>query len=238
MATDLIFSLLTLPILWYLYNHYRFIELEQDSIITFCVLFILIDFTEYWFHRLSHEINLLWSAHVVHHQSEFFYLSVGIRTSFFVPLFNIFFYLIFPVLGFSPDMLLLIIFIQGIYQLLIHTELIGRLGFLEYILVTPSAHRVHHGKNDIYIDKNYGKIFIIWDFVFHSYQKEIEEVIYGLNKTIEVKGFIRSMTEPYRTMAKAYRKLEVKKYRRAVIFKKPDRAAELYDSVLKKATDN
>lgn len=231
---DFLFTIITLPVLWYLFNHVKLIEINPDSILSFCTLFILIDFVEYWFHRLSHQVNLLWAAHVVHHQSEFFNLSVGLRTSFFVPLFNIFFYLLFPILGFSPNMILMIIFIQGIYQLLIHTELIGKLGILEYILVTPSAHRVHHGSNAIYIDKNYGKFLICWDMLFHTYQKEIEEVVYGLTKPMENKCIVASIISPYNKLIKTYQKMGARKYRIAVLFKKPDIVEEIYNSIFKK----
>jgi len=227
---DFLFTIITLPVLWYLFNHTKLIEINPDSILSFCILFILIDFIEYWFHWLSHQVNLLWAAHVVHHQSDFFNLSVGLRTSFFIPLFNIFFYLILPILGFNPDMIILIIFIQGIYQLLIHTELIGKLGILEYILVTPSAHRVHHGSNAQYIDKNYGKCFIIWDILFHTFETEQETVKYGLTNRTEHNTILGNITKPYGKLIINLRSIKSRKYRRTILFNKPDRAEDLYNN--------
>jgi sterol desaturase/sphingolipid hydroxylase (fatty acid hydroxylase superfamily) len=182
--------------------------------------------TEYWFHRLSHEVNLLWTAHVVHHQSRFFNLSVGLRTSLFVPIFNVFFYFIFPVLGFDPADVLLIAFIQGMYQLLIHTKLIGKLGWLEYVFVTPSAHRVHHGSNAEYLDKNYGKVFIVWDRLWKTFEEETVTVTYGLKIPQPQENPWQTVMNPMRTLLRVVRETKDKKLRRALLFREPDWAWE------------
>lgn len=218
---DMLFSMATLPLLLWLYDHAAFIRFDSRTPGAFLLLFLLLDFAEYWFHRLSHEVNLLWSAHVVHHQSSFFNLSVGLRTSFFVPLFNIFFYAVFPLLGFDPAEVLLVIFMQGMFQLLVHTELVGKLGWLEYVFVTPSAHRVHHGKNEIYIDKNYGKFFIVWDRLFGTYQEETERVQYGITTPLERNGPLYSILEPYRKLIADAWGAEDKQQRRIVLFSRP-----------------
>ncbi len=218
---DFAFSMATFPLWMYLYEHCSIFSINSSKLSMFLLLFLLVDFSEYWFHRLSHEINLLWAAHVVHHQSEHFNLSVGLRTSFFIPLFNIFIYVLFPLAGFDPADLLLIIFIQGICQLLIHTRLIGKLGFLEYIIVTPSSHRVHHGKNEIYIDKNYGKFFIVWDRLFGTYQEETEEVEFGITAPLEKDGPLYSLIEPYRKLVKLFKEAEEKEQRNSVLFGRP-----------------
>jgi len=221
-TVDFLFSLVTVPILWYIYHHWQFITISDPSAWTFLLLFILIDLAEYWFHRLCHEINVLWLAHVIHHQGRFFNLSVGFRTSFFIPVFNIVLYIIFPVIGFIPTDILIIIFIQGFYQLLIHTEVISRLGPLEYIIVTPSSHRVHHGLNEKYIDKNYGKFFIIWDVIFGTYQKETEEVIYGVKEETKRAGAIGIVVKPFRDLILLFKSTESHKEKWKLLFKKPE----------------
>lgn len=217
---DIAFSFLTYPLLVFLFVHVRVFDFPQSGIPAFFILFLLVDLCEYWFHRLSHEINLLWKAHMVHHQSNFFNLTVGLRTSFFVPLFNIFFYAVFPVIGFDPHHVLIILLMQGLYQLIIHTELVGKLGLLEYVFVTPSAHRVHHGCNEIYLDKNYGKVLIIWDKFFGTYRPETEKVIYGLTKPMEKEGVFYSIVQPFSDLASSFFTEKGRK-RILVLFRKP-----------------
>lgn len=196
MSFDYGFALLSMPLLHKIYVP-NSIVLSLNKGMYFLILFICLDFIEYWFHRLSHKIPLMWSAHKVHHQSEHFNLSAGLRTSFLIPLFNLGFYCALPLLGFRPTDIVILIFFQGFYQLLIHTKLIGKLGYLDKILITPSVHRVHHGKNEIYLDKNFGKVLAIWDRIFNTYETEKIEVIYGAKETKFEKGVIRSQIIPF-----------------------------------------
>lgn len=189
------FSLLSYPLLLWLYENCKII-LWQEDVIYFVALFPLLDFIEYWFHRFSHVVPLMWTAHKVHHQSKFFNLSVGLRTSVLIPFFNIGFYCIIPILGFHPAHLLTFIFIQGGYQLFVHTETIKRLGLFDRILVTPSVHRVHHGTNKKYIDKNFGKVLVIWDQLFGTYIAEDEKVIYGATESDDEAGIINCQVKP------------------------------------------
>lgn len=151
---------------------------------TLIILFVATDFAYYWAHRMSHEINLFWSGHVVHHQSEDYNLSVALRQSSFQVVWTFAFYLPLAVIGFNTIDFALMAALTTLYQFWIHTELIGKLGFLEYILVTPSHHRVHHGRNPKYIDKNHGGAFIWWDMLFGTYQKEEERPTYGVTKPV------------------------------------------------------
>ncbi|MCB0496300.1 MAG: sterol desaturase family protein [Cyclobacteriaceae bacterium] len=151
---------------------------------TLIILFVATDFAYYWAHRMSHEINLFWSGHVVHHQSEDYNLSVALRQSSFQVIWTFAFYLPLAVIGFNTIDFALMAALTTLYQFWIHTELIGKLGFLEYILVTPSHHRVHHGRNPKYIDKNHGGAFIWWDMLFGTYQKEEERPTYGVTKPV------------------------------------------------------
>lgn len=188
------FSLLSFPLLMWIYGHSLF-NMEKTTTY-FISLFVLLDFTEYWFHRLSHRIPLMWTAHKVHHQSTVFNLSVGLRTSVLIPFFNIGFYAAMPLMGFDPSDLLLFIFIQGGYQLFIHTELVKTLGLLDLVFVTPSVHRVHHGTNKKYLDKNFGKVLAIWDHLFDTYEKETSPVVYGASDPLGEHGLIRCQWMP------------------------------------------
>ncbi len=144
------------------------------------VLFLGVDFFYYWFHRLSHEVNFLWAAHIVHHQSEDYNLSVALRQSWFQGWFSWVFYLPLAVVGFEPKTTFLIISFNTLYQFWIHTTTIKRMGPLEWIFNTPSHHRVHHGSNPKYIDRNHAGSLIIWDRLFGTFKKEEEEPVYGI----------------------------------------------------------
>lgn len=182
-AMDQVCSLIYFTALYfaleYVYSHFRFFSLD-DHWYHWITAYIVIDFLSYWYHRISHRVNILWAGHVTHHSSEQFNFSNGFRTSFFQGINRIIFWCILPLFGFSPLMLVVILKVSGLYDFLLHTKYIPKLGFLEKILITPSQHRVHHGRNDIYIDKNYGSTFVIWDKIFGTFQEETEPVEYGI----------------------------------------------------------
>ncbi|MDG2306429.1 MAG: sterol desaturase family protein [Candidatus Binatia bacterium] len=142
------------------------------------------DFCYYWFHRMHHEVRMLWAGHVNHHSSTRYNLSTALRQCWTTPFTGPIFWVPLALIGFDP---LAIVFAQSvslIYQFWIHTELIGGLGPLESFLNTPSHHRVHHGRNVRYLDRNYGGILIVWDRLFDSFEPESEPVDYGLTKNI------------------------------------------------------
>lgn len=163
----------------YIYEHWRLFDLPQ-TIWVWILLFIGVDFFYYWFHRMSHQVNALWAAHIVHHQSEEYNLTVALRQSWFQGWFSWVFYLPLAFLGFEPLMFLTLSAFNTLYQFWIHTRLIKNMGPLEYILNTPSHHRVHHGSNPKYIDKNHAGTLIIWDRLFGTFQREEEAVYYGI----------------------------------------------------------
>lgn len=163
-----------------IYDRVRITTLPTDTVWSWALLFIGVDFFYYWFHRTSHQVNLLWGAHVVHHQSEEYNLAVALRQAAFQPAFSWVFYLPLAVLGFPPLMFGAMLSINVLYQFWIHTRLIGRMGPLEWVLNTPSHHRVHHGRNPKYLDRNHGGTLIIWDMLFGTYQREEEEPVYGV----------------------------------------------------------
>ncbi len=165
----------------YLYDHS--IWKIENNVITFILLFIGVDFFYYWFHRLAHEISFLWGSHVVHHQSEEYNLTVALRQAWLQGAFSWVFYLPLAVVGFSPGVFLTIASLQTLYQFWIHTKLIGKMNpVFEYVFNTPSHHRVHHGVNPKYIDRNHGGTLIIFDRWFGTFQEEEEEVVYGITK--------------------------------------------------------
>lgn len=168
----------------YIYEHWR-LNTFPNTVWTWLVLFIGVDFFYYWFHRKSHQINALWAAHIVHHQSEEYNLTVALRQSWFQSGFAWFFYLPLAFAGFEPIMFLTVSAFNTIYQFWIHTRTIGKLGPLEWFLNTPSHHRVHHGSNPKYIDKNHAGTLIIWDRMFGTFQVEEDEVIYGVTKPLD-----------------------------------------------------
>lgn len=163
----------------YIFEHWRWLDLP-DNIWVWIILFIAVDFFYYWFHRMSHQINALWAAHIVHHQSEEYNLTVALRQSWFQGWFSWVFYLPLAIVGFSPLMFLTLSSFNTLYQFWIHTRAIKSMGILEYILNTPAHHRVHHGSNPKYIDKNHAGTLIIWDRMFGTFQQEEEEVYYGI----------------------------------------------------------
>jgi sterol desaturase/sphingolipid hydroxylase (fatty acid hydroxylase superfamily) len=176
-------SLANVPLYAFLYTH-RFFDLGSGPLVWVALLFAE-DFTYYAWHRASHEVRLMWAAHVNHHSSEHFNLSTALRQSWTTPLTIPFFYFWLPLFGFRPEMIVTQISISLLYQYWIHTELIGNLGPFEWIMNTPSHHRVHHGSNVEYLDRNHAGIFIIWDRLFGTFEPENAKVTYGLTKNIE-----------------------------------------------------
>ena len=150
------------------------------------LLFVAEDFTYYWWHRASHEIRFLWAAHENHHSSQYFNYSTALRQSYTTPFTVPLFYWWLPLAGFAPWMVFTQISISLIYQFWIHTELVGRLPrWFEAIFNTPSHHRVHHGANVEYLDRNHGGILIVWDRLFGTFEPERARVRYGLTKNID-----------------------------------------------------
>jgi len=165
--------------------------------LTWIALVFADDFAFYWMHRLSHEVRLLWATHVVHHSSQRYHLATALRQSWSAPIIETPFWLPLAFVGFHPHMILLQMSLNLIYQYWVHTETIGRLGFLEYVMNTPSHHRVHHGSNPQYIDKNYGGIFIFWDRLFGTFEPEVEKVRYGLTKNLTTHNWLKIQIQEF-----------------------------------------
>lgn len=173
----------TVGMLFWLYEH-RVLTLGSAWWV-WAPLFVAEDFTYYWFHRASHEVRFLWAAHENHHSSERYNLSTALRQSWTTPFTELLFYWPLPLLGIHPAMLLTQKAISLLYQFWIHTELVDRLGPMEWLFNTPSHHRVHHGMNVEYLDRNHGGILILWDRLFGTFEPERAAVRYGLTKRLE-----------------------------------------------------
>lgn len=146
---------------------------------------ISVDFTYYWMHRIEHERRILWAVHSVHHSSQEYNLTTALRLSWLESLYEWIFFAPLLLIGFDAIQILSSLFIVVLYQTWIHTEKVGRLGWIDGIFNTPSVHRIHHANNKIYIDKNYGGILILWNRLFGTYQTETEKAVYGLNKQLD-----------------------------------------------------
>jgi len=172
------------PYTW-LYENHRAWSLDSGSAWTWVLAFVLGDALYYAYHRFSHRVNFAWATHAVHHQSEVFNLSVALRQPWFTQFYSWLFYLPMAILGVSPVVYTTSFAINLLYQFWIHTEVIGKLGWFEWIFNTPSHHRVHHGINPKYVDKNYAGILIVWDRMFGTFIEEEERPQYGTLKPLQ-----------------------------------------------------
>ena len=168
--------------------------------------FIVIDFIYYWYHRCSHRIRFLWAVHMNHHSSEEMNFTVALRQPWFGPLTKVPFFAVMPLIGFDPIITAIAGAVSTLYGLLTHTKWVNKLSFLEYILITPSHHRVHHGSNENYIDKNYGNLLIIWDKIFGTYAEEKEKVIYGIRENVNTFNPIKITFMNWYLMYKDFKK--------------------------------
>ncbi|MEM1263099.1 MAG: sterol desaturase family protein [Pseudomonadota bacterium] len=155
------------------------------NVFTVIAAVIACDFLYYWEHRFAHEIRLLWTQHAVHHSSRYMNIAVGVRFGPFEGVVSALVHLPLVFVGFPAELVFFGIVVVLAYQTWIHTELIGRLGVLDGVFNTPSNHRVHHGCDDKYLDKNYGGILIIWDRLFGTYQAEEETPRFGLKRSFD-----------------------------------------------------
>lgn len=163
---------------------WRWFDWESHGWMYWFTLLVVQDLMFWVLHFADHYCRLFWAVHVTHHSSEEFNLTVGFRSSVFQPLYRFLFFIPICFLGFEPLDILFMYSATQIYGIIIHTTYVGKLGPLEYIFATPSNHRVHHGSNVHYLDKNMGMVFIFWDRLFGTYAPEEEEVRYGLTENI------------------------------------------------------
>lgn len=173
--------------LYFVYDQLRFFTIPVTWW-SFILIFFADDLSYYWFHRISHEKRIFWASHVIHHSSQHYNLSTALRQTWTGGFYSFIFWLWMPLLGFHPEMIILQMAISLLYQFWIHTETIDKMPrWFEMIFNTPSHHRVHHGNNPIYLDRNHAGILIIWDKLFGTFQPELDEVKveYGLTNNIK-----------------------------------------------------
>ncbi|MEE4202992.1 MAG: sterol desaturase family protein [Halieaceae bacterium] len=187
---------------------------------TWVVAFVLYDFCYYWLHRMGHERQILWAAHVAHHQSEDYNLSTALRQTSTGFLLGWLFYIPMFLLGIPAEVVVTVGALNLIYQFWVHTQHVPELGWLEFIFVTPSNHRVHHAQNDRYLDRNYGGVFIVWDRLFGTYQRELPEepCVYGIRGPINSWNPVVALTHIYRDMCLDMVRAGSLKERLAVLF--------------------
>ncbi len=172
------FALLEVDAAWF--------DFSPRGLALWALALLAFDFCYYWSHRMRHEISVLWAAHAVHHQSEDYNLSTALRQTSTGFLLNWIFYLPLFLLGMPFEVFITVNALDLIYQFWVHTQMIGRMGWLDRVFVTPSNHRVHHAQNEIYIDRNYGGILVVWDRMFGTFQEELDEepVVFGVRKPL------------------------------------------------------
>ena len=177
---------ISLGINFYMYQ-FRLIDLSEIIPVwaMWVVTFILIDLVFYIYHRMSHRVRFLWAIHMSHHSSEEMNFAVSFRQAWLGPVSKIPFFMTLPLMGLDPTMIAIAGVVSTLWGIVGHTQIINKLGPIEWIFNTPSHHRVHHGSNEQYIDKNYGNLFIIWDRFFGTFEPEKETVKYGLVNNVD-----------------------------------------------------
>lgn len=204
--SGLFLTILGIGVYQLLYEQFAFFTPERN-VLYWIGLFLLTDFAYYWGHRMSHEVNLFWGGHVVHHQSEDYNLSVALRQSSLQIVWTFAFNLPIALLGFKTMDFALMSALNTLYQFWIHTETIKKMGWFEHIFNTPSHHRVHHGRNPKYIDKNHAGSLIIWDKLFGTFQKEEEKPVYGITKPINSWNPVYANVSHYMEMGKELKQI-------------------------------
>jgi len=185
---DLSFRIVSMAILQYFFSRSAFHW--QEGIVYWICLTLFEDCMYYWLHRFDHEIRFFWATHVTHHSSQLMNFTVGFRSSVFQPLYRFFYFIPIAWCGFKPLDIAFMYAATQIWGIFVHTEYIRKMGWLEYFLVTPSHHRVHHGSNPKYLDKNMGMFLIIWDKIFGTFQPELsaenyQPIRYGLTTNLK-----------------------------------------------------
>ncbi|MGJ8670244.1 MAG: sterol desaturase family protein [Oceanococcus sp.] len=178
LALIVVTKTLWLGVFYQIYDH-RVFELGHAAWV-WGLLFLADDFTYYWFHRLGHQVNILWAGHSTHHSARHYHYATALRQAWLEYFYKYAYWLWLPLLGFDPLMVFTMLSLSQIYGFMLHTEAVGKFGVLEEVLSTPSHHRVHHGMQSQYLDRNFGGFLIIWDRLFGTYAVEQERPAYGV----------------------------------------------------------
>jgi len=223
----------------YVQKHFGIFTIRA-GFFTWLALFLLTDLVWYWYHRLAHEINAFWAVHVVHHQSEDFNYTVSARITVFQAVVRCMFWCVLPLLGFPAIMVSVFLLIHGLYPFFIHTQALGKWGWFEKFMVTPTHHGIHHASNPEYLDKNYGDVLIIWDKIFGTFEAEKKEVVieYGLTKQLKSHSFLWQHFHFPLEVYMNFKYARGFKSRWKVLFGKPDDLDPRYRTVLERKLSN
>lgn len=237
-ATGTLTKLLVLGTYTFIYQNGRFINLPENAWWVWLGTLILFDYIYYWAHRLGHEWNYMWGAHIVHHQSREFNLSVALRQSWIHNLLSFFMFLPLALIGIHPLVMIGVGAFTTLFQYWIHTKAIRRMPrWFEFIFNTPSHHRVHHATNPQYIDKNYAATFILWDRLHNTYAEEVEEPVYGITKPFNSLNPLWANLHYYKEMWQGMKREKNLVKKALLIFKGPEYLGKLLSEPIDKPVD-
>ncbi|ALM47675.1 sterol desaturase [Flavobacterium psychrophilum] len=205
---------------YWVYNNYKLFDIPNNWMV-WIGLILATDFVWYWYHRLGHEVNLFWAAHIVHHQSEEFNLTASARITTIQALIRTVFWSVLPLIGFHPTMVITMLLVHGAYSFFTHTQVLQRVKWLEYVFITPSLHGVHHASDEKYLDKNYGDMFVFWDKMFGTFQTEEEQPKYGLTHPLKSYSFLWMHFHYYFEIYESYRRADTFKGKWKAVFGSP-----------------
>ena len=216
-------KVLTLGVYVAVYEHAALWRLPADAVVVWVGALLAYDFLYYWAHRLGHEVNLLWAAHVVHHSSEEYNLSTALRQTGTGAFLGWLFYLPMALAGVPPLVFVVVGLVDLLYQFWVHTRLVGKLGWFDRVFVSPSNHRVHHGQNDWCLDRNYGGILILWDRLFGTFteERDDEAIVYGIRGQLGSWSPLRANTHVYADLLRDVRLTRRWADKACVLFKHP-----------------
>lgn len=191
----------------YWLRQFAFFDIDWTSSVTLILAaYVTIDFLFYWYHRAIHEVRFGWAAHVNHHSSQYFNVGTALRASFVEAWLEPLLFIPAVFIGIDPVMAIAFLSINHLYQYWLHTRHIGKLGPIEWVMNTPSHHRVHHGSNLRYCDKNYAGTFIVWDRLFGTFEKEVEEPVFGIRYQLETRNPAKAIFHEWIAIARDLRK--------------------------------
>jgi alkylglycerol monooxygenase len=200
LAKNVVSKLAMLSLSMWVFHHHRLFDADLSSPLVWVGMFVLRDFIYYWVHRTEHRVRVLWASHLVHHSPERIGFTTAVRVPWMEAVYKPWLSLWVPLLGFNPLAFIALDILAATIGQLQHTEACRRRTVLDSVFVTPSAHRVHHGSNDKYIDKNFGAVLIVWDRMFGTYEPEVEPVVYGIGRE-------HAIDTPYEALVGGYPEL-------------------------------
>ena len=202
-AATIAISAGTILVSLYWVHQFAFIETDWTSSVALILgAYVIIDFAFYWYHRAIHEVRLGWAAHVGHHSSQYFNVGTALRSSFVETWLEPLMLVPVVLLGIDPIMAIALMSLNHLYQYWLHTQHIGKLGPVEWVMNTPSHHRVHHGSNLQYCDRNYAGTFIVWDRMFGTFEPEVEKPVFGIRHQLESHNPLTAMFHEWVALAR------------------------------------